>query len=80
VGCQDFIKGDFVKDFGINLAKIRQRKGISAYELSLRIDKDASYVHKVETAKINISIASLLEICNQLEIEPTELFPPNLSQ
>lgn len=42
-------------DFGVNLSKIRTRLGLSAYELSLRIDKDASYIHKVESGKINIS-------------------------
>ena len=41
-------------DFGVNLAKIRMKSNISAYELSLRIDKDASYIHKVESGKINI--------------------------
>ncbi len=50
-------------DFGVNLAKIRIKSGISAYELSLRIDKDTSYIHKVECGKINISLKSILKIC-----------------
>lgn len=61
-------------DFGVNLAKIRIKSGISAYELSLRIDKDTSYIHKVECGKINISLKSILKICEVLNIEPIELF------
>lgn len=61
-------------DFGINLAKIRSKLGLSAYELSLRIGKDASYIHKVESDKINISLKAILKICEVLDIEPAELF------
>lgn len=61
-------------DFGINLARIRIRSGLSAYELSLRIEKDASYIHKVENGKVNISLKAILKICEVLNIEPIELF------
>lgn len=62
------------KDFGVNLAKIRTKANLSAYELSLRIDKDASYINKVENGKINIGLKAILSICEALEIEPVELF------
>lgn len=61
-------------DFGVNLSKIRSKLGLSTYELSLRIDKDASYIHKVESGKINISLKTMLDICDALNIEPIELF------
>lgn len=61
-------------DFGVNLAKARIKAELSAYELSLRIDKDASYIHKVESGKINISLKSILKICEALNVEPAELF------
>ncbi len=64
-------------DFGVNLAKIRMKSGLSAYELSLRMGKDASYIHKVESGKINVSLKSILQICEVLNIEPIELFKPN---
>ncbi|MCI9518239.1 MAG: helix-turn-helix transcriptional regulator [Clostridia bacterium] len=50
------------------------KSNISAYELSLRIDKDASYIHKVESGKINISLKTILRICEELNIDPIELF------
>lgn len=61
-------------DFGINLTRIRIKSNLSAYELSLRIGKDASYIHKVESGKINVSLKSILKICEALKIEPIELF------
>lgn len=61
-------------DFGVNLARIRIKSGLSAYELSLRIGKDASYIHKVESGKINVSLKAILKIREVLEIEPIELF------
>ena len=65
-----------LKDFGVNLARARMRADLSAYELSLRIDKDPSYIHKVENGKINISLKSILQICEVLQIQPAELFKP----
>ena len=62
------------EEFGINLARIRIKANLSAYELSLRIGKDASYIHKVENGKINISLKMILNICEVLKIEPVELF------
>lgn len=58
----------------LNIAKARLQKGISAYELSLRIGKDASYINKLENGKINLSIKSLLAICEELHIPPYILF------
>ena len=34
--------------FGLNVAKERMKQNISAYELSLRLGKDASYINKLE--------------------------------
>ena len=63
-----------LKEFGQKLEKIRQEKGMSTYALSLKIEKDPSYIHKVENAKMNISLTSLFAICNALEITPDVLF------
>ena len=62
------------KDIVLKLAQIRQSKDISAYELSLRVDKAHNYIHSIESGKINPSLDSLLAICNELGIHPRELF------
>jgi len=63
-----------LKDFGLSLAKIRQTKDISQYELSLRIGKSENYIHRVENGGVNISIKAMFEICRELGINPCELF------
>ena len=63
-----------LKEFGQRLTKIRQSKGMSAYELSLRIEKDPSYIHKVENAKMNISLTPLFTICKEFDVTPEDLF------
>ena len=62
------------KDFGLKLARVRMSKGISAYELSLRIGHAPNYIHQVETGKNNLSLRAILAICEALEIEPKDLF------
>lgn len=60
--------------FGLNVAKERIKKDLSAYELSLRLGKDASYINKLENGKINVSLKMILAICEQLEINVVDLF------
>lgn len=67
-------------DFGINLARARTKANMSAYELSLRIGKNASYINKVECRKLNISLKAILQICEVLEIEPADLFKSSKEQ
>ena len=62
------------EQFGINLAKEREKFGISAYELSLRLGKDQSYINKVENAKINISLKMIIAISEILNIPIGKLF------
>lgn len=62
-----------IKKLRINLAKARMNKGLSAYELSLRLGKNPTYISKVENNE-NLSIKTLFEICEILEIEPKTLF------
>lgn len=62
------------RQFGINLAKARLDKNLSAYELSLRLGHHTSYISKVECGKINISLETIYKICEVLEIEPADLF------
>lgn len=60
--------------YALNLAKIREAKGLSAYELSLRIGKDVSYIYKVESGKINISLKTMIAISEELQTPLTEFF------
>lgn len=63
-----------LKDFGLKVAKFRIKANLSGYELSLRIGKDASYINKLENGKVNITLKTIFQICEVLNIEPVELF------
>lgn len=63
-----------LKDFGLNLAKIRINANMSAYELSLSIGKDASYIHKLENGKVNATLQTIFKVCKILNIKPADLF------
>lgn len=60
--------------FGLNVAKERIKQNISAYELSLRLGKDASYINKLENGKINVSLKMIIEIANILSVDIKSLF------
>ena len=61
------------EEFGINVAKERIKQNLSAYELSLRLGKDASYINKLENGKINVSLKMILSICECLNIPISSL-------
>lgn len=63
-----------LKDIGLALSKLRKKANISAYDLSLRIGKDASYINKFEKGKVNATLKVVLMICQELNISPIELF------
>ncbi len=62
-----------VKNFGLNLAKKREKTGISAYELSLRLGRDSTYINKIENGLRYPSVPMLFEIADALGIEPYQL-------
>lgn len=59
--------------FGINVSKERIKQNISAYELSLRLGKDPSYINKLENGKINVSLKMIISISEELNV-PVEKF------
>ena len=63
-----------LKDVGLRVASVRRNANMSAYELSLKIGKDASYIHKLENGKANATLKTIFKICEVLQIEPAELF------
>ena len=67
------------KEFGLNLAKLREKTGLSAYELSMRLGKDSTYINKIENGLRFPSVAMVFEIANALNIEPSQLFQNSIN-
>ena len=57
-----------------NIKLLRTKKKITREKLSLIIERDNSYISKLERGKINIPIDMLQKISNYFEVEVKDLF------
>lgn len=55
----------------------RNKKNLSARELSLRIGKSDTYINQVENKNFRISLPVLFEIIDALEVSCAEFFSDN---
>ena len=62
------------KDFSLRLAKLREKMGVSARDMSLSIGQNPGYINNIETGKSMPSLAGIFYICDYLEITPSEFF------
>lgn len=64
---------DFLKSFGKNLKKIREKKEVSLRELAASCNVDHSNIGKIEKGEFNITLLTILELSKGLEIHPKKL-------
>lgn len=62
------------KDFSLRLSKLREKKGVSARDMSLSIGQNPGYINNIETGKSMPSLAGIFYICDYLDITPAEFF------
>ena len=62
------------KDFSIRLARLREKKGVSARDMSLSIGQNPGYINNIETGKSKPSLDGIFFICEYLGISPSEFF------
>ena len=62
------------KDFAIRLARLREKKGVSARDMSLSIGQNPGYINNIETGKSNPSLEGIFFICEYLGVTPSEFF------
>jgi transcriptional regulator with XRE-family HTH domain len=63
----------FLRRFGIHLKGLRERRGLSLRELSYRCEIDNSKISKIEQGSVNITLRTILQLSEALDIEPTEM-------
>lgn len=66
------------KDFAIRLARLREKKGVSARDMSLSIGQNPGYINNIETGKSKPSLDGFFFICEYLGITPGEFFDTKL--
>jgi len=59
---------------------IRNEKGLSQMELSLRSNLSQSFIANVESGKKQPSVSTLLKIADALEMSPQDFFPEHVEQ
>ena len=62
------------KDFGLRLARLREKKGVSARDMSLSIGQNPGYINNIETGKSKPSLDGIFFICEYLGVTPSEFF------
>lgn len=64
----------YENEFPLRLAQLRNKKGVSAREMSLSIGQNASYINNIESGKSLPSMSGFFYICEYLCISPNEFF------
>ena len=56
------------KDFAMRLARLREKKGVSARDMSLSIGQNPGYINNIETGKSKPSLDGIFYICEYLGV------------
>lgn len=62
------------KDFSLRLAQLREKKGVSARDMSLSMGQNPGYINNIESGKSIPSLTGIFYICDYLGITPSEFF------
>ena len=62
------------KDFALRLARLREKKGVSARDMSLSIGQNPGYINSIESGRTKPSLTGFFYICEYLGVSPTEFF------
>lgn len=57
-------------EFPLRLAQLRNKKGVSARDMSLSIGQNPGYINNIESGKAMMSMACFFYICEYLNISP----------
>ena len=62
------------KDFSLRLAQLREKKGVSARDMSLSMGQNPGYINNIESGKSMPSLSGIFYICDYLGVTPGEFF------
>lgn len=69
----DITKEELLKKFGLNVKFARMRKGLTQEQLAELMDINWTYIAKIETGRINMSLGKVLELAKVLKIDINKL-------
>lgn len=62
-----------LKKLALHLKKLREKEGVSIRELASRCDVDYAKISKLENNKANLTVTTLIELAEGLNIHPKDL-------
>lgn len=65
--------------FKNRLRALRNEKQVSAREMSLALGQNESYINKIESGKATTTISSFINICEYLNITPSDFFNEDIN-
>lgn len=65
--------------FADRIASLREKKNVSAREMSLSIGQNSSYINRIENKQTFPSMRLFFYICEYLEISPRDFFDIDIS-
>lgn len=67
-------KENTLKVIGQNIQQIRLLKNLTQEELAEKLDKSINFISLIKRGENGISISTIIDICNALQINSDELF------
>ena len=64
----------YENEFQTRLAQLREKKGVSARDMSLSIGQNPGYINNIETGKALTSMSGFFYICEYLQLSPKDFF------
>ena len=63
-----------MKDFALRLSILREKKNVSARDMSLSMGQNPSYIYNIESCNSKPSMTGFFYICEYLGISPSDFF------
>lgn len=68
------IENNILKEIGKNIKTAKLLKGLTQEYVAEKLDKSTNFVSLLERGQTGLSVNSIIDICNILEIEPNAIF------
>lgn len=70
---QNIYDKEFLKQLGKHIASLRKTKGLTQFDLAMRMDNHAEQIGRVERGQLNVTICTLKKIAESLDVPLHEL-------
>lgn len=69
----DMTKDELLKKFGLNVKFARMKKNLTQEQLAEIMDIHWTYIAKIETGRVNMSLGKVLELAKVLNVDINKL-------